>query len=36
MDSFTITGVANLAKDSELSAKEDVTDARLTVPRGGT
>jgi hypothetical protein len=36
MDSFTITAVGNLAKDSELAAKEDMTDARLTVSRGGT
>jgi hypothetical protein len=36
MDSFTIAAVGNLAKDSELAAKEDMTDAHLTVPRGGT
>lgn len=36
MDSFTIAAVGNLAKDSERAAKEDMTDARLTVPRGGT
>ena len=36
MDSFTIAAVGNLTKDSELAAKEDMTDARLTVPRGGT
>ena len=35
MDSFTITAVGNLAKDSELSAKEDMTDACLTIPRAG-
>jgi hypothetical protein len=36
MDSFTIAAVGNLTKDSELAAKEDMTDARLTVPQGGT
>jgi hypothetical protein len=34
MDSFTITAVGNLAKDSGLS-KEDMTDACLTIPRAG-
>jgi hypothetical protein len=36
MDSFTIAVVGNLAKDSELAAKEDMTEARRTAPRGGT
>ena len=36
MDSFTINAVGNLTKDSELAAKEDMTDARLTIPRAGT
>jgi hypothetical protein len=35
MDSFTITAVGNLSKDSGLSAKEDMTDACLTIPRAG-
>jgi hypothetical protein len=35
MDSFTITAVGNHAKDSELSAEEDMTDACLTIPRAG-
>ena len=36
MDSFTTTAVGNLTKDAELAAKEDMTDACLTVPQGGT
>jgi hypothetical protein len=36
MDSFTITAVGNLAKDSGLAIKEDMTNARLTIPRAGT
>jgi hypothetical protein len=36
MDSLKIAAVGNLTKDSELAAKEDMTDARLTVPLGGT
>ena len=35
MDSSTITAVGNLATDSELSAKVDMTDACLTIPRVG-
>jgi hypothetical protein len=36
MDSFTIPAVGNLAKDSELAAKEHMTDGCRTAPRGGT
>jgi hypothetical protein len=35
MDSFTITAVGNHAKDSELSAKEDMSDMCLMIPRVG-